>query len=154
MDYEIHNSCKRSEHLLASLADNCIRNTIKQWQCNLNMPCALVNRNVFMWIISFNPNDCVKESKICIRILHIGEVRLKECKWVTQGLAVYYVVKPTQMQVVYLPGYGSFQSGTAKCLLLHDIDYFLEYANNVRPISMIKPNKSESAFDSSATLNI
>lgn len=65
-----------------------------------------------MWIISFNPNDCVKESKICIRILHIGELRLKECKWVTQGLAVYYVVKPTQIQVVYLPGYGSFQYTT------------------------------------------
>lgn len=47
----------------------------------------------------------------------------------------------------------AFLSGTAKCLSLHSIDYYLEYSNNVCPISVIKSNESESAFESSPALN-
>lgn len=61
-----------------------------------------------MWFISFKPNDCVKEAKICIPILYVRKLRLKEGKWLTQGLKGYPVVKPIQMQIFYLLDYGSF----------------------------------------------
>lgn len=51
----------------------------------------------------FKPNDCVKESKICVLILQVRKLRLKES---------YHVVKLTQIQIFYLVSYGSFHYTT------------------------------------------
>lgn len=61
--------------------------------------------NAFMWIISFKPNACVKEFRICSSVLQTRKLR---------ELSRSEVNSDTDL---YLPGYGSFHSTTLQSSL-------------------------------------